>query len=201
MNAGGKDQGEEQKSEPPIDQKRPEGVKIEEDKDRVAREREHPGRYQTAERLRINADAPRRAERDQRQNEDGAPGRHKRDSCDLRRQRVQEPPLQKRGRDSPIERQRRGEYLNRPKREHHKEPYLDHAPQPTFAHAERERVDVSAEAQVCASPHEDEKKEGQRSCLEIAEECVHVHSRRHSDSSTRRKPSSSRCAMCSSSSA
>src|SRR5215813_9755652 len=125
MNAGGKDQGEEQKSERPIDQKRPEGVKIEEDKDRVAREREHPGRYQTARRLRVNADAPRRAERDQRQNENGAASRHQRDSGDLRRQRVQEAPLQRRWKDSPIQRQRRGEDLNRPKREDHKESYLD----------------------------------------------------------------------------
>lgn len=61
MNASGEDQGEKQKAERPVDQKRPEGVKIQEDKDRVAREREHPSRHQTARRLRVNADAPRHA--------------------------------------------------------------------------------------------------------------------------------------------
>ena len=36
MNADGEDQGEKQKSECAVDQKRSEGVKIEEDKDRIA---------------------------------------------------------------------------------------------------------------------------------------------------------------------
>ena len=45
MNASGEDQGEEQESERPVDQKRPEGVKIEKNKDRVAREVEHAGRH------------------------------------------------------------------------------------------------------------------------------------------------------------
>src|SRR5262245_7594593 len=160
LNAAGEDQGEEQKSKRLVDQKRPEGVKIEEDKDRVARERKHPGRHQTARRLRVNAYAPRRAERDQRQNENGAAGRHQRDPGDLRRQRIQELPLQRRRKDSPIERQRHGKDLSRPKREDHEEPDFDHTPQSTFAHAERERVDVSGKAQEYTSAHEDEKEDG-----------------------------------------